>query len=77
MSIEPHQQRVIEEKRELDEKLSKLTAFLNSAASTQLSVAEVRLMSEQLGHMMGYSAALLKRLVLWGLMPPVNQQESR
>ncbi|TDS82619.1 hypothetical protein [Comamonas sp. JUb58] len=26
----PHQQRVVDEKRELDEKLQKLTAFINS-----------------------------------------------
>ena len=30
MQLQPHQQRVVDEKTELDEKLSKLTTFINS-----------------------------------------------
>ena len=62
MSLAPHQQRVVEEKRELDEKIAKLTAFLNSAAITQVSLAEARRMSRQHGHMLGYSVMLGQRI---------------
>ena len=30
MQLQPHQQRIVDEKTELDEKLSKLTTFVNS-----------------------------------------------
>ena len=34
--MQPHQQRVVDEKRELDEKLSKLTAFISSEKFTSI-----------------------------------------
>jgi len=61
----PHQQRVIEEKRELDEKLHKLTTFLATAASAQVSLVEARLLHEQLNHMLQYSRVLQLRIKLW------------
>ena len=65
MSLAPPPQRVVEEKRELDEKIHKLTAFLASAASTQASLVEARLMHEQLNHMLQYSKMLQQRIRLW------------
>lgn len=66
MTLQPHQQRVIEEKRELDEKIHKLTVFLASAASTQVSLSEARLMHEQLNYMLQYSKVLQRRIELFG-----------
>lgn len=62
----PHQQRMLEEQRELQEKTHKLTAFLASAASAQLPLVETRLMHEQLHHMLQYSKVLQQRIRLWG-----------
>lgn len=66
MSLAPHQQRVVEEKRELDERIHKLTVFLASAASAQVSLVEANLMHEQLKHMLQYSKTLQQRIRLWG-----------
>lgn len=66
MTLQPHQQRVIEEKRDLNEKIHKLTVFLASAASTQVSLSEARLMHEQLNHMLQYSKVLQRRIELFG-----------
>ena len=66
MSLQPHQQRAVEEKRELDEKLHKLTAFLATAASAQVSLVEVRLLHEQLHHMLQYSRVLELRIRAFG-----------
>ena len=62
MTLAPHQQRVVEEKRDLDEKIHKLTAFLASAKSAQVSLVEVRLMHEQLTHMLQYARVLQLRI---------------
>lgn len=62
MSLLPHQQRIVEEKRELDEEIHKLTVFLASAASAQVSMAEARLMHEQLNHMLQYGRVLQLRI---------------
>jgi hypothetical protein len=66
MSFEPHQQLIVDEKKELDEKIHKLTVFLASAASAQVSVVEVRLMHEQLNHMLQYSKCLQLRIRAFG-----------
>jgi hypothetical protein len=60
--LEPHQQRVVEEKRELDEKIEKLTAFLIGAAVVVPS-AEVERLFRQLGIMLLYSRVLGDRIV--------------
>ncbi len=36
----PHQQRVVDEKNELDEKLTKLTSFINSEKFTEIVASE-------------------------------------
>lgn len=66
MSLELHQQRVVDEKKELNERIHKLTVFLASAASAQVGVVEVRLMHEQLRHMLQYSKVLQMRIRLFG-----------
>ena len=62
--LAPHQQRVVDEKRELDEKLQKLTAFINSESfATIVQDAEERgrlVCQEEI--MKDYSAVLGERI---------------
>lgn len=63
--------RVVEEKRELDERISKLKAFLDSFSEYRDLLAKVGsddaadALREQLGVMVHYSNILNTRLVLW------------
>lgn len=66
VAIEPHAQRVIDEKRELDERLTKLTAFLDSEGSRKLGKRDQQLMRMQQDAMAIYSHVLGERLALWG-----------
>lgn len=61
----PHQQRVIAEKQELDDKISKLSAFLNSDSASKVNFDEVQLLNKQLICMIDYSIVLGKRIDLW------------
>jgi hypothetical protein len=60
--IEPYQQRVIDEKRELDEKITKLDAFLNTATFDALDDAEQNRMNCQEDYMISYSRVLGERI---------------
>ena len=62
--LAPHQQRVVDEKRDLDEKLQKLTAFISSeSATTIVQDAEERgRLVRQEGLMKDYSAVLGERI---------------
>ena len=62
MSPLPHRERLIAEEKELTERTHKLTVFLASAASAQVSVAEARLMHEQLNHMLQHGRILKLRI---------------
>lgn len=62
MALAPHQERVVAEKRDLDEKIEKLNAFVTSAAITQVSLAEARRLRDQLAYMRSYSAVLQERI---------------
>lgn len=62
MELQPHQQRVVTEKAELDEKLSALQKFWNSATFEGLPVEEKQRLLKQGGLMMGYSAVLGERI---------------
>lgn len=62
--LAPHQQRVVEEKRELDEKLQKLKAFISSASFTAIVQDEAergRLVCQE-KIMNDYSAVLGERI---------------
>lgn len=58
----PHQQRVVDEKSELDEKLGKLTAFFPSAIFAGLDGAERERLQRQAVHMAAYSDVLGERI---------------
>ena len=58
----PHQERVIEEKRELDEKLEKLGAFLLGAKFNDLDTEDRALLFHQHRAMKTYSHILADRI---------------
>jgi hypothetical protein len=60
--MQPHQERVVVEKQELDEKITKLTAFIGGTIFAGLPDAERSRLSIQLQHMNGYSEILSQRI---------------
>lgn len=58
----PYQQRVVVEKDELDGKIARLTAFLESMQGVTTPHEEYVLLTQQLDHMQNYSAVLGKRI---------------
>jgi hypothetical protein len=60
--MKPHQQRVVEEKAELDAKMEKLGAFLGTPAYAGLSEAERSRLRSQALFMVGYSVILGERI---------------
>lgn len=55
-------ERVVEEKRALDEKIGKLAGFINTPAYFGLSLGACSRLKEQLRHMQNYSWTLESRL---------------
>jgi len=62
MNLQPHQQRVVDEKRELDEKLGKLITFIHESVFTGLSKEEQKLLVRQQNVMTDYSQILAERI---------------
>lgn len=62
MTLQPHQQRVVDEKRDLDEKLEKLNAFFGSPIFAGLPDAEMDRLQRQATHMAAYSDVLGERI---------------
>ncbi len=62
MALQPHQQRVVDEKRDLDEKLVKLDAFLLTRTFAGLDEAEKGRLWQQAGVMRWYSEILAARI---------------
>ena len=62
MELQPHQQRVVTEKTELDEKISALLKFFDSPIFTGLPVEEMDRLLEQYKLMAGYSEILRRRI---------------
>lgn len=60
--MQPHQQRVVSEKAELDERIDKLTAFIDTPIFAGLDVAEQERLVRQLHHMGMYTAVLAERI---------------
>jgi hypothetical protein len=60
--MQPHQERVILEKRELDDKLNKLAAFLQGGIFAALAAEDRELLKQQAHHMKEYSVILAKRI---------------
>lgn len=64
-SYAPHQQRVVDEAKELSDKISKLAFFLASDKAAAISPTERTLMGAQLKAMQEYSVCLQARIRLW------------
>jgi hypothetical protein len=62
MALQPHQIRVLAEKDELDQRLQRLVAFMNTATFTELSEAEQARMRRQQDLMAELSAILGERI---------------
>jgi len=60
--MEPYQERVIEEKKSLDEKTQLLEKFLNTPMCEKVAGEELARMTEQLYHMRSYSKVLGERI---------------
>ncbi len=62
MTVLPHQQRVVDEKSELDERLAKLGAFVVTDTFNRLDSIERELLLEQEDAMNAYSDVLARRI---------------
>ena len=62
MNLQPYQQRVVEEKAELDKKLSRLEAFMNSISFIEIDAQDAHLLREQWRCMTDYSNCLSLRI---------------
>lgn len=62
--LPPHVQRVVGEKAQNDDRLTKLDAFLASAKAVELTPKQISLMEQQLDHMRDLSVILGERLAL-------------
>lgn len=60
--MKPHEQRVIDEKTELDEKIQKLVAFFQTETFEGLSSYDQALMQMQANAMLTYAGILMLRI---------------
>lgn len=74
--MEDFQQRVVDEKAELDAKIEKLSAFNGSGVFASLPVEEQSRMCDQIGAMRRYSAILAERISAF-VKPARPQDESK
>lgn len=63
--MELYQKRVLDEKRALDEKITKLDAFINTETFHQIPLDERNVLQKQLAVMRQYSDVLRERIVLF------------
>jgi hypothetical protein len=66
MGLQPHQQRVVDEKKELDDKREKLFAFFSTPTFRGLDQAERNLLTLQYSVMGVYSEILRHRIAAFG-----------
>lgn len=60
--LAPHQLRVVAEKQELDDKIAKLTEFIDGPIMPTADRDEQHRLIEQRGHMQAYSGVLERRI---------------
>lgn len=68
MQLQPHQQRVVEEAEQLDDRIAKLQSFLDSEKSANVDGHERTLLGSQLQAMRTYSSFLHARMYYWNLL---------
>lgn len=66
MSIQPHEQRVIDEKKELEGRLIALNKFIDGDKPNFVTSEQWELLHEQAEHMYNYYLVLEKRIKLFG-----------
>jgi len=66
MALKPYQQRVVDEQRELRDKIAKLQKHLASTAFKEHDPVDQALLQQQLGAMDLYSTALQARIARFG-----------
>jgi len=66
-ALQPHQQRVVNERNELADQLFKLRVFTESRAFFALPTAEQDALARQEQAMSDYLGALTDRMRLWGM----------
>jgi hypothetical protein len=64
--MQPHQQRVVDEKKDLDVKIDALDKFLDTPICGGLADAEKKRLCHQLAYMRGYSKILEERVAAFG-----------
>lgn len=65
MSLAPHQERVVTEKKELEDKISKLGAFIVGPKFVSLNATERSLLARQHTIMLAYQEVLHERIAAW------------
>jgi len=60
--MKPHQERVVQELKDLDEKIEKLTVFIKGDVFNTLPMDEQGRLKQQLIYMRGYSTILSERI---------------
>jgi hypothetical protein len=65
MILEPHQERVVSEVADIDTRVRKLKAFLDSIEGRRIDYVERLLMCEQMQTMRALSTVLHKRIEYW------------
>lgn len=74
ITLAPHQQRVVDEKNELSERLSKLLSFFQTPIFAGLDAAERTRLRNQARFMDGYLAVLEERIAAFG--DPVENERN-
>jgi len=62
VALQPHQERVVEEKKDLDTKIDKLKDFVEGPIHSTLVEDEQKRLATQLHHMKEYATALGQRI---------------
>lgn len=68
-NLQPYQQRLLEERDELADRVGRLYEFNRSAIFTALPIIEQHLLLKQYAHMTGYLDALDRRIRLFAAFP--------
>lgn len=74
-TLAPHQQRVVDERGELADRLDKLLAFLKTPIFASLDVDERVRMRTQVHHMICLHAVLTERIEAFGVIPAATEAQ--
>lgn len=77
MELQPHQQRVVDEKNELSERLAKLRGFFQGSIFPTLPEAECSRLLNQARFMAGYAAVLEERITAFRVSADAAKEARR